>query len=93
MAVRLRMAVHGVRNNRIFHLVAVNQRQRRNVKPIELLGVYNPRLKPGESTKTIEWSVQRIQYWLGVGATPTTTVAKLLEMVRTSVYVLNYTNS
>ena len=87
------MAVHGVRNNRIFHLVAVNQRQRRNVKPIELLGVYNPRLKPGESTKTIEWSVQRIQYWLGVGATPTTTVAKLLEMVRTSVYVPNYTNS
>ena len=93
MAVRLRMAVHGVRNNRIFHLVAVNQRQRRNVKPIELLGVYNPRLKPGESTKTIEWSVQRIQYWLRVGATPTTTVAKLLEMVRTSVYVPNYTTS
>ena len=82
MAVRLRMAVHGVRNNRIFHLVAVNQRQRRNAKPIELLGVYNPRLKPGESTKTIEWSVQRIQYWLGVGATPTKTVTKLLEMVR-----------
>lgn len=90
MAVRLRMAVHGVRNNRIFHLVAVNQRQRRNVKPIELLGVYNPRLKPGESTKTIEWSVQRIQYWLGVGATPTKTVTKLLEMVRTSVYLPHY---
>ncbi|PIL31675.1 hypothetical protein GSI_06378 [Ganoderma sinense ZZ0214-1] len=80
MAVRLRMAVHGVRNNRIFHLVAVNQRQRRNAKPIELLAVYNPRLTPGESTKTIEWSVQRIQYWLSVGATPTTTVTKLLEM-------------
>ncbi|KAI1793839.1 ribosomal protein S16 [Ganoderma leucocontextum] len=80
MAVRLRMAVHGVRNNRIFHLVAVNQRQRRNAKPIELLGVYNPRLKPGETTKTIEWSVQRIQYWLGVGAIPTKTVTKLLEM-------------
>lgn len=74
------MAVHGVRNNRIFHLVAVNQRQRRNAKPIELLGVYNPRLNPGETTKTIEWSVQRIQYWLGVGATPTKTVTKLLEM-------------
>ncbi|TFK92763.1 ribosomal protein S16 [Polyporus arcularius HHB13444] len=80
MAVRLRMAVHGVRNSRIFHLVAVNQRQRRNAKPIELLGVYNPRLKPGESTKTIEWSVQRIQYWLNVGATPSKTVTKLLQM-------------
>ncbi|KAI8980728.1 ribosomal protein S16, partial [Trametes punicea] len=80
MAVRLRMAVHGLRNNRIFHLVAVNQRQRRNAKPIELLGVYNPRLKPGEKTKTIEWSVQRIQYWLRVGATPSKSVTKLLQM-------------
>ena len=81
MAVRIRMAMHGVRNNRIFHIVAVNQRQRRNVKPIELLGIYNPRLNPGESTKTIEWSVQRLQYWLNVGATPSKTVTKLLQMV------------
>ncbi|KAI0375288.1 ribosomal protein S16 [Pilatotrama ljubarskyi] len=80
MAVRLRMAVHGLRNNRIFHLVAVNQRQRRNAKPIELLGVYNPRLKPGETTKTVEWSVQRIKYWLKVGATPSKSVTKLLQM-------------
>ncbi|KAI0673420.1 ribosomal protein S16 [Trametes maxima] len=74
------MAVHGVRNNRILHLVAVNQRQRRNAKPIELLGVYNPRLNPGENTKTVEWSVQRIKYWLKVGATPSKTVTRLLQM-------------
>lgn len=86
MAVRIRMAVHGVRNNRIFHIVAVNQRQRRNAKPIELLGVYNPRLKPGESTKTIEWSVQRIKYWLKVGATPSDTVTELLQMVCAVLY-------
>ena len=82
MAVRIRMAMHGLRHSRIFHIVAVNQRQRRNAKPIELLGVYNPRLAPGETTKTIEWSVQRIQYWLNVGATPSKTVTKLLQMVR-----------
>ena len=76
------MAMHGVRNNRIFHIVAINQRQRRNAKPIELLGVYNPRLAPGETTKTIEWSVQRIRYWLRVGAQPSKTVSKLLHMVR-----------
>ena len=90
MAVRIRMAMHGVRNNRIFHIVAVNQRQRRNVKPIELLGIYNPRLNPGESTKTIEWSVQRLQYWLNVGATPSKTVTKLLQMVRLLGYFLRY---
>ena len=80
------MAMHGVRNNRIFHIVAVNQRNRRNVKPIELLGVYNPRLKPGETTKTVEWSVQRLRHWIDVGATPSKTVTKLLEMVSVQVW-------
>ncbi|TBU34631.1 ribosomal protein S16 domain-containing protein [Dichomitus squalens] len=80
MAVRIRMAMHGLRNNRILHIVAVNQRQRRNAKPIELLGIYNPHLNPGESTKTIQWSVQRLKYWLNVGATPSKTVTKLLQM-------------
>ncbi|WRT63737.1 ribosomal protein S16 [Kwoniella shivajii] len=29
--------------------------------------------------KKIEWNVERIRYWLGVGAEPTRTVVKLLE--------------
>jgi len=78
MAVRLRFALHGPRHNRIFHLVAIDQRRRRNAKPIETLGVFDPRLRPGEDTKTVEWSVDRIKYWLGVGAQPSKTVVKLL---------------
>jgi small subunit ribosomal protein S16 len=31
--------------------------------------------------KTVEWSVDRIKYWLGVGALPSKTVVRLLEMV------------
>ena len=91
MPVRLRLAVHGVRNHRIYHIVAVNQRQRRNAKPIELLGVYNPRLSIGEDTKTIQWSVQRIKYWLNVGATPSDSVTKLLQMVRTRLRTVLFT--
>jgi len=83
MPMRLRLAIHGKRNDRIFHLVAVNQRSRRNAKPTELLGVYDPRVRPGGSEhKTVEWSVGRIRYWLSVGAIPTKSVVKLLEMVR-----------
>jgi len=33
-----------------------------------------------EKHKTVEWSVNRIKYWLGVGATPSKTVVRLLEM-------------
>ncbi|KAK7468797.1 hypothetical protein VKT23_003298 [Stygiomarasmius scandens] len=81
MPMRLRLAIHGKRNDRIFHLVAVNQRSRRNAKPTELLGVYDPRVRPGgPEHKTVEWSVGRIRYWLSVGAIPTKSVVKLLEM-------------
>jgi small subunit ribosomal protein S16 len=82
MTVRLRLAVHGVRNNRIFHLVAIDQRKRRNAKPIELLGVYRPRVEPKSPQKSVEWSVDRIKYWLGVGAQPSDSVVKLLTTVR-----------
>jgi len=82
MTVRLRLAVHGVRHNKIFHLVAIDQRKRRNAKPIELLGVYRQRVEPNNPHKSVEWSVDRIKYWLGVGAQPSDSVVKLLTTVR-----------
>ncbi|KAJ7596935.1 ribosomal protein S16 domain-containing protein [Mycena floridula] len=82
MVVRIRFAMHGVRNNRILHLVAINQTQKRNGKPLELLGVYNPRMTPQQEHKTVQWSVDRIRYWLSVGAIPSKSAVKLLEMAR-----------
>jgi len=45
-----------------------------------LLGIYNPHVSPGQTHKTIEWSVDRIRYWLQVGAAPSKSVVKLLEL-------------
>ncbi|GLB36068.1 putative ribosomal protein S16 [Lyophyllum shimeji] len=78
MPVRLRFSLHGTRHSRIFHLVAVEQGARRDAKPTELLGIFNR--YPSSGQKTIEWSVDRIRYWLKVGAVPTKSVAKLLEL-------------
>jgi small subunit ribosomal protein S16 len=87
MPVRLRLSLHGNRNNRIFHLVATDLRKRRDGKPIELLGVYDPRLRPGQEHKTIHWSVDRIMYWLNKGgALPSKPVVKLLERVRSFLF-------
>ncbi|KAJ6575013.1 ribosomal protein S16 domain-containing protein [Mycena capillaripes] len=80
MPMRLRLALHGRAHRRIFHLVAVNQRARRDAKPAEILGIYNPHVGPGDDHKTIEWSVDRIRYWLHVGAVPSKSVVKLLEL-------------
>lgn len=81
MPMRLRFALHGTRHNRIFHLVAVEQGKRRDAKPAELLGIYNRYTSGAQNKKTIEWSVDRIRYWLQVGAVPSKSVVKLLELV------------
>lgn len=85
MVVRIRFALHGKRNNRILHLVAINGTKARNAKPIELLGVYNPHIQNGANFKQVEWSVDRIKYWLDAGgAQPSKSALKLLERVRTT---------
>lgn len=81
MAIRIRMSMHGRTNYRIFHINAVEGGRKRDAKPTELLGVYDPHVPIGENTKTIQWSVDRIRYWLSVGATPSKSVLKLLELV------------
>lgn len=84
MPVRIRMSVHGRCNRRIFHINVIEGTKKRDGKPIELLGIYDPHVPLGEKKKTIQWSVDRIRYWLSVGALPSTSVTKLLELVRCS---------
>ena len=105
MPVRIRLArpPHRTKLTTHYHIVAIDGRKRRDAKPIEVLGVYDPvpRL-PDEATKPwtiedalpgrkkvelkpqkkIEWSVERLKYWLSVGAQPSKTVETLLEKVR-----------
>ncbi|KAL1708996.1 ribosomal protein S16 domain-containing protein, partial [Schizophyllum commune] len=78
MTMKIRLAMHGHRNHRIFHLVAINSDKRRNARPTELLGIYDPHLND-QGRKTVEWAVDRIRYWLSVGAQPTKSAVKLLE--------------
>lgn len=84
MTVRLRMSIHGRRNNRIFHLIAIDLRKRRDAKPIETLGIYQPSIKPGETEKRVEWSEERIRYWLNMGAQPSNAFQRLMNLVRQS---------
>lgn len=81
MVVRIRLAMHGRRHKHVFHFVAINSRKARNANPIETLGIYDPAMTLDQKHKTVEWSVDRIKYWLGVGALPSKTVVRLLEMV------------
>ncbi|EIM92584.1 uncharacterized protein STEHIDRAFT_164838 [Stereum hirsutum FP-91666 SS1] len=80
MVVRIRFAMHGKRNNRILHLVAIHGTKARNAKPIETLAVYNPHVRDGATHKQVDWSVDRIKYWLEIaGAEPSKSAVRLLE--------------
>ncbi|KAF7306834.1 Ribosomal protein [Mycena indigotica] len=80
MPMRLRLALHGRAHAKVFHLVAVDGRARRDARPAELLGVYNPHVELGQKNKTVQWSVDRIRYWLHVGAVPSGAAVRLLEL-------------
>ncbi|KAH7104451.1 hypothetical protein BKA62DRAFT_461296 [Auriculariales sp. MPI-PUGE-AT-0066] len=82
MTIRLRFAMHGVRNNRILHLVAIDQRKRRNARPLELLGVYQHRIQQNapQPVKRMNWAVDRIKFWLDHGALPSDAVSRVLEV-------------
>ena len=77
MAVKIRMKRFGRRHQSFFRLNAMDIRSPRDGRVIEELGWYDPCAKdPG---KQISLKRDRIEYWLSVGAQPSTTVADLLK--------------
>ena len=64
MSVRLRFSRVGRPHDPYYRLVATDRQQARDAAPIEVLGTYNPRnVANPDGIK-----VDRIKYWLSVGA-------------------------
>jgi len=59
-----------------YRIVVVDSRKKRDGKVIEEIGLYRPKEDPSYITVVSD----RAQYWLGVGAQPTETVAALLKI-------------
>jgi len=75
--VKIRLARFGKKKQPIYRIVAADIRSRRDGRFLERVGWYDPRAKDEDSK--LELKVDRIQYWLGVGAKPTETVANLIK--------------
>jgi small subunit ribosomal protein S16 len=60
-----------------YRLVVADKRSPRDGKFIEIIGHYNPIRRP----KELVVKDDRARYWLGVGAQPSDTVARLLKQV------------
>jgi small subunit ribosomal protein S16 len=72
VAIRLRRA--GSKKRPFFRVVVTDSRTARDSSFVEILGHYNPRSKPA----VVEIDKDRVQYWIGKGAQPSSSVRTLL---------------
>jgi small subunit ribosomal protein S16 len=75
MAVKIRLARYGAKKRPFYRIVVADGRYPRDGRFLETVGTYNPLKEPFEVTLKKD----RIQYWLGTGATPTDTVNSILK--------------
>lgn len=75
MAVKLKLTRMGSKKNPFYRVVAANDETRRDGRPLEFLGYYNPMVNPAE----VKLDAEKVQKWLSLGAKPTDTVRALLK--------------
>ncbi|MFD1149356.1 30S ribosomal protein S16 [Saccharothrix hoggarensis] len=76
MAVKIKLQRLGKIRQPYYRIVVADARVRRSGKAIETIGKYHPKEEPS----FIAVDSERAQYWLGVGAQPTESVQRLLEI-------------
>lgn len=72
--VMIRLARVGARKQPYYRIVVIEKDRARNGRSIEVVGTYNPRTNPA----SVDLKHERINYWRGVGAQMSVTVAKLV---------------
>ncbi len=73
--VKIRLTQTGTKNRRTYRLIAIEEGKRRDGRAIEILGFYNPLVKPPQ----VSVKRDRVDYWLSVGAQLTPAAEKLLK--------------
>ena len=79
--VRLRLTRMGRKKRPFYRIVAADSRAPRDGRHIEILGYYDPMTEPS----TIKVDLDRVDYWVGVGASPSDTVSSLIKRARAGV--------
>lgn len=77
MVLRLRLQRFGKTHTPFYRMVACHSKSPRDGRFLEIVGTYNPIATRG-GIKEIRLKVDRIKYWLSVGAQPSDRVAWIL---------------
>ena len=75
MAVRIRLTRVGATKRPAYRVIAIDKRRSRDGRALEILGFYDPLTEPA----TVNLDRARIDAWIGNGAQPSETVAKLMR--------------
>jgi len=74
--VKIRLARFGRKKRPFYRVVVTDSRKRRDSGWIESIGYYNPLTEPA----TVKIDLDRLNYWLGVGAKMSERVEKLKKI-------------
>lgn len=78
MGARIRLRRVGRKKQASYRVVVADQSAARDGAYIEAIGFYNPRRQPAE----LRLDLERVDYWMGNGATPTETTAELIRKAK-----------
>jgi len=80
MAVKIRLQRGGATHAPYYRVVVADQRSPRDGRVGEKIGTYDPKTK--DAGKQLNLEMERVDYWLGVGAQPSDTVRSLIKKAR-----------
>jgi small subunit ribosomal protein S16 len=78
MAVCLRLTRMGAKKKPFYRIVAADNRMPRDGRYLEKVGHYDPMTEP----PVVKVDLDRVDYWIGVGAQPSDTVSQLIAKAR-----------
>ena len=71
----IRLARVGAKKKPAYRVVVTDKRRARDSRSIEIVGHYNPTKDP----IVLSFEEERLKYWIGQGAQPSTTVQRLID--------------
>ena len=78
--VRIRLTRLGTHKRPFYRVIVTDSRSARDGSNIEQIGYYNPLTEP----KNVKLDLDRVDYWLSVGAKPSDTVERLIKHYRSA---------
>lgn len=75
MAMKIRLTRMGSKKRPFYRIVAIDSAKRRDGRPTEFLGHFNPMTEPVE----LKIDKEKVEKWLALGAQPSNTVRSLLK--------------